>query len=111
VLAGLNERRREMAVLRAVGARPMHVFLLMLCEGLGLALAGSAAGFAVVQLASLSFAPALLAHFGLTIDIIAPGPEEWQLLAAVAGAGLLVSMIPGWRAYRLSLADGLSPKV
>jgi putative ABC transport system permease protein len=111
VLAGLNERRREMAVLRAVGARPMHVFLLMLCEGLGLALAGSAAGFAVVQLASLSFAPALLAHFGLTIDIIAPGPEEWQLLVAVAGAGLLVSIVPGWRAYRLSLTDGLSPKV
>ncbi|MDQ2819729.1 MAG: ABC transporter permease [Pseudomonadota bacterium] len=111
VLAGLNERRREMAVLRAVGASPRHVFLLMLCEGLGLSLAGSAAGFVVVQLASFGLAPALLARFELTIDIATPGPEEWLLLMAVVGAGLCVSILPGWRAYRLSLADGLSPKV
>jgi putative ABC transport system permease protein len=111
VLAGLNERRREMAVLRAVGAGPSHIFLLTLCEGLGVTLAGSAAGWAAVQLAAWSIAPALLAHFGLARDIAAPGPAEWLLLAAVIAAGLVVSIVPGWRACRLSLADGLAPKI
>jgi len=110
VLAGLNERRREMAVLRAVGANPSHIFLLMLCEGLGVTLAGSAAGWAAVQLAAWSIAPALLAHFGLARDIAAPGPTEWLLLAAVMAAGLFVSIVPGWRACRLSLANGLAPR-
>ena len=32
------------------------------------------------------------------------------LLAAVLAAGFLASLVPGWRAYRLSLADGLSPR-
>jgi putative ABC transport system permease protein len=34
LLAGLNERRREMAVLRSVGARPAHVFLLLCIESI-----------------------------------------------------------------------------
>jgi putative ABC transport system permease protein len=111
VLASLHARRREMAVLRAVGASPGHIFMLMLAEGLGLCLAGSAAGWAIVQLAATGVAPALLARFGLVLEIAAPGPGEWLLLATIMGAGLAVSLIPGWRAYRLSLADGLSPKV
>ena len=110
VLAGLNERRREMAILRAVGASPRHVFMLMLCEGAGLTLAGSAAGFAIVQLAAYGLAPALLARFGLTVDTLTPGPGEALLLAGVMLAGLAASAIPGWRAYRLSLADGLAPR-
>jgi putative ABC transport system permease protein len=109
LLAGLNERRREMAVLRAVGASPGHVFQLMLCEGLGLTLAGCAAGWSMVQLAALWLAPALLAHAGVMLDMALPGPGEWLLLASIMGAGLAASMLPGWRAYRLSLADGLSP--
>jgi putative ABC transport system permease protein len=35
---------------------------------------------------------------------------QWALLGAVVLAGMLASLVPGWRAYRLSLADGLSPR-
>jgi putative ABC transport system permease protein len=42
---------------------------------------------------------------------LAPGQAEWQLMAAVLAGGLLASLVPGWRAYRLSLADGLSPRI
>lgn len=111
VLAGLNERRRELAILRAVGARPLHIFLLLVCEGAGLTLAGAAGGFILVQLAAVGLAPWALAHWGLAFDMARPGVSELSLLAAVASAGLVASVIPGWRAYRLSLGDGLLPRI
>ena len=110
VLAGLNERRRELAILRAVGARPLHIFLLLVCEGGALVLIGAAGGVILVQLAALGLAPWALAQWGLVFDLSRPGTGELSLLAAVTGAGLLASVIPGWRAYRLSLGDGLAPR-
>ena len=110
-LAGLGERRRELAILRAVGARPWQIFLLLVCEGLGLAIAGAAGGFALVEVASFALAPLALANWGLAIYASAPGLGEAWLLAAVVGAGLTASVVPGVRAYRLSLIDGLAPKV
>ena len=46
ILTSLNERRREMAILRAVGARPWHVLLLMVSESALLAVCGVLAGMA-----------------------------------------------------------------
>jgi len=46
ILASLNERRREMAILRAVGARPQQIFLLMISEAGILALSGALLGVA-----------------------------------------------------------------
>jgi putative ABC transport system permease protein len=40
-----------------------------------------------------------------------PGADDLALVAAVFAGGVLASLAPGWRAYRLSLVDGLSPKV
>ena len=45
------------------------------------------------------------------VKYMAPGQAEWQLMGAVLAGGLLASLVPGWRAYRLSLADGLSPRI
>jgi putative ABC transport system permease protein len=50
------------------------------------------------------------AQFGIGLKLSTPSATEWALLASVLVAGLLASLIPGLRAYRLSLADGLSPR-
>ena len=110
VLAGLNERRRELAVLRAVGAAPRHVLLMLAAEGALVTLTGVVLGVAAVGLAIVSLAPWLQAAYGITLTLSAPGAAQWGLLAAVLAAGFLASLVPGWRAYRLSLADGLSPR-
>jgi putative ABC transport system permease protein len=47
---------------------------------------------------------------GITLQAGAPTAAQWGLFAAVLAAGILASLVPGWRAYRLSLADGLSPR-
>ena len=110
VLAGLNERRRELAVLRAVGAAPRHVLWMLAAEGLMVTLLGMALGVAAVVLAIAGAAPLLQAHFGIGLTLAPPDATQWALLGGVLAAGFLASLVPGWRAYRLSLADGLSPR-
>ena len=111
VLAGLNERRRELAVLRAVGAAPRHVLLMLAAEGALITLLGAALGVAAVALAIAVAAPWVQSQFGVALTLSAPGATQWALLGAVLAAGFLASLVPGWQAYRLSLADGLSPRV
>ena len=110
VLAGLNERRRELAVLRAVGAGPRHVLWLLAAEGALVTLAGALLGAVAAAVAVLLAGPWLQQRFGITLLPAAPTAAQWGLFAAVLVAGMLASLVPGWRAYRLSLADGLSPR-
>ncbi len=110
VLAGLNERRRELAVLRAVGAGPRQVLVLLAFEGALVTLAGALLGAAAAAVAVVGAGPWIQQRFGITLLAGAPTAEQWGLLLAVLAAGMLASLVPGWRAYRLSLADGLSPR-
>jgi putative ABC transport system permease protein len=111
LLTSLNERRREMAILRSVGARPGHVFALIMGEAGFLTLLGVFLGMALLYLLLLAGQPIIESRFGIFIEIGALSPYEWILLSAVVGAGFLVGSIPSYRAYRLSLADGLSVRV
>jgi len=111
LLTSLNERRREMAILRSVGARPGHVFALIMGEAGALTLLGVLFGLSLLYLLLLAGQPIIESRFGLFIAIGGLSPYEWSLLGAVVAAGFLVGSIPSYRAYRLSLADGLSVRV
>jgi putative ABC transport system permease protein len=110
ILAGLNERRRELAVLRAAGASPRHVLLLLAAEGILVTLAGTVAGIAATVIVIASAGPLVRERFGVDLGLQPPTASQWMLVGAIVVAGLLASLVPGWRAYRLSLADGLSPR-
>ena len=111
VLAGLNERRRELAVLRAVGAGPRHVLALLAAEGAMVTGLGALLGAAAAALAVVLAGPWVQQRFGIALQATAPTVEQWALFGAVLLAGMLASLVPGLRAYRLSLADGLSPRL
>ncbi len=108
ILSGLNERRREMAILRAVGARPRAIVGLLMAEALLLSLAGVAAGLALLYAGLLVARAWIDARYGLYLDITAPTLREWSILAGIVAAGVLVSALPAARAYRMSLADGMT---
>jgi putative ABC transport system permease protein len=111
VMASLNERRRELAVLRAVGASLRHVLALLALEGAMVTLLGVLIGAVLAVLGIALLSPWLQAHFGLALTLSEPTLNEWTLVGGLLAAGWLASMMPGVRAYRLSLADGLSPRI
>jgi putative ABC transport system permease protein len=111
VMAGLNERRRELAVLRAVGAGLRHVLALLALEGAMVTLLGVAFGVVMAVLGIALLAPWLQSQFGLTLSLSEPTLNEWLLMGSLLVAGWFASLLPGIRAYRLSLADGLSPRI
>jgi putative ABC transport system permease protein len=111
LLTSLNERRREMAILRSVGARPGHVFALIMGEAGFLTLLGIALGLGLLYLLLLGAQPLIEGLYGIFIDIGGPSSYELLLLGALVLAGIVVGSIPAYRAYRYSLADGLSIRV
>lgn len=110
LLVSLNERRREMSVLRSVGARPGHVFALLLSEAAMLAFLGALSGLLLVQFGILAIRPFALSEFGIQLSV---GLRAFDLyvLAGILGIAVVVSIIPAWRAYRNSLADGLTVRL
>ncbi len=108
ILTSLNERRREMAILRSVGARPWHIASLLILEAFSLALCGIVAGVALLYAGIAAAQGYVQANYGLYLPLSAPTAYEWSLLGIILGAALVMGAIPAWRAYRQSLADGLS---
>ncbi len=109
--SSLEARRREMAVLRAVGARPSMIVSLLVLESGLLTLVGCALGVGLT-LGGFALAQGVIeSNTGVHIAVQAPGALEWIYIGVVLAAGVLVGMVPAWRAYRSSLADGLSPRL
>ena len=111
VWAGLGERRRELAILRSVGAGRRHIVALLALEGLLLSLAGALLGYGLLGLAAQAAAGWTQSELGLTLPAWGTPARELKLLASVLLAGLCASLLPAWRAARLTLSDGLMPRL
>ena len=107
LMASLNERRREMAILRSVGARPHHVFSLFVLEAGFVSVLGAVLGVALLYAGMATVLPAIETRYGLFIAINPLSVNEWLYLGAVVGAGILAGMAPAIAAVRMSLADGM----
>jgi putative ABC transport system permease protein len=97
-----------MAILRSVGARPSTILGLLVTEAGLLTLAGVALGVTLLYVSLALLRPWVDATYGLNLDIAAPTQREWLMLAAIVAAGFLAGLLPAMRAYRLSLADGMT---
>ena len=111
ILTSLNERRREMSILRATGARPGHIFALLIAESTFLGLIGAILGALLIQLILLIAAPILTAQYGIALMGTGPGLVDLYTIGAVTLAALILGIWPAVTALRRSLADGLTVKV
>jgi putative ABC transport system permease protein len=104
----LEDRRYDLAILRALGASRRKVAAVLLLESFALTLAGTAAGIALAHAAALGI--------GLVVPEAAPlaaaarrwVPEEWAVVALALGAGILAALWPAWRAMRVDVAATLA---
>lgn len=111
LMTSLNERRREMAILRSVGARPLHVFSLIVGESAMLTLSGVAAGVGLLYIMLAVSQPLILSACGIFIAIRGLSPYELLLVGIVCLSGFSIGVIPAYRIYRYSLADGLTIRI
>ncbi len=108
LLSSLNERRREMAVLRAIGARPFHIFALLISEAKLLAFVGAVLGAALVQVGVALLGPITEARVGLTLPAAPPSWRDGAVIIGVTAAAALLAVAPAWRATRNAVNDGLT---
>ena len=108
LLTSLAERRREMAVLRSMGAGPGMVFGLLVTEAVILAGTAAIAGVAAIHVGMFAARPLVLERFGLYLAPGLPGWFDGLVVVVVTVAAGVIAVLPAWRAYRFSLADGLS---
>lgn len=111
LLTSLQERRREMAILRAMGARPKHVFALLISEASVLTFVGITTGVITLYALLAVIGPIIQQHYGINIALNGISHHEWLLLGLVQTAGLVIGFIPAFRAYKQSLSDGMTIRI
>ncbi|KAG1536520.1 hypothetical protein G6F50_015043 [Rhizopus delemar] len=109
LVSTLQERRREMAVLRAIGARPGYIAALLVVEAVATSALACVLALAALAVASLAGRAWALASFGLSITHVWPGARELAGIGGVLVISAVAGLVPALLAYRRTLADGLSP--
>lgn len=105
----MSERRREIAILRALGARRRTIFGAVVLESAGIAAIGAVLGFLVYALVLAAASAILRTQTGVVLD-----PLAWHPVLALAPAGIvllgaLTGIVPALKAYRTEVADHLTP--
>jgi len=102
-------RRREFSVLRALGASPLHITRFILLEALLVGGVGMALGWLFMIVAIAVGGDWLTDLVGVRMQLRAPDAQGWAALGSVVALMVVASLVPAWRAFRLSLHDGLYP--
>lgn len=111
ILTALSQRRREIAILRSLGASPPLIFALFALDALLLAVIGCLLGVVALFALSVGAGGYLTAEFGLFLPLSLLAPGDVTILAVILGAAIVLGLIPALLAYRRALADGLSMRV
>jgi putative ABC transport system permease protein len=106
----LDQRQREMAILRSVGVSAKEITLLLLVEATILSIIGTLLGLILQYFILFSIGPIIEAQYSLLIPIAAPSARELVIVGGFAILGSLFGLVPAIKAYRNSLAHGLQVK-
>lgn len=104
----LEERRYDLAIMRALGARPRKLMALLLFEGMLLALIGAALGLLVGHVLTEVLGYALKHANQPEVTGWVWSMSELWLVAVALGVGVVAALVPAWRAYRTDIAGTLA---
>lgn len=103
----MSDRRKEIGIMRALGAGRMHVFGIILGESTLLCLGGGLLGWLVGHGLAIAAAPWVIQQIGLLIDPWTLNKWESILFPVLIGLATLVGFLPAMTAYRTNVADAL----
>lgn len=105
----INERRREFAILRALGARRATLFAVIVLEGAAIALLGALGGFLVYGGLLAGAGAVVYSQTGVVLNAWQGDPTLWLTPFAIVAIGALAGLLPAWKAYRTDVAEHLAP--
>jgi len=108
LLASLAGRRREMAILRAVGAKPRDLLTMLTMETALTSLGGAVLGLAFAYGSLFLLGPWLRSSYGLVLEGTGPGMFDLAVVGAIVLISIIAGLIPGLAAYRQGLNEDLS---
>tara|TARA_Y100001934_G_scaffold5644_1_gene7706 strand:- start:1810 stop:2571 length:762 start_codon:yes stop_codon:yes gene_type:complete len=111
IYTSLDARRREMAILRALGAGPRRIVSLLVLEAGTLSIIGALLGVAFVYVGLAALQPWLEGQFGLQVPIQALDGMQLMYIGTVIALGFVAGLVPALKAYRTALHDGLSVRI
>jgi putative ABC transport system permease protein len=106
----MHSRRRDLAILRALGARRRTIFAAIILESATIAALGMLLGFVVYAAILGSAAAVIRSQTGVVLD---PWQPAWVWVWAPASMillGALAGVAPALKAYRTDVAGGLVPE-
>jgi len=105
----MSARRRDLAILRALGAKRRTIFGAVLAEAACIGAVGAAAGFAVYFGLFAGVANIIRAQTGVVLDLGAKHPVLWICPLAMTALCALGGVVPALKAYRTPVAETLAP--
>ena len=103
------QRKRDLAIMRALGASAWEIVGSVLIEAFLVTMLGIVAGWVLGNLVCGGVSLYLTKHYGLTISLFGiPTPEELGAFATVALVGILAGIVPAWQAYKTDVARDLA---
>ena len=109
LLVSLENRRRELAIFRAIGAKPYQLLRLVLFEALFISIIGIALGWLLLQMVILFSADYFRTSWGVVTTIGLPSANDLLSLLLLVIVVVLCACIPAIKAYRMVLNEELNP--
>jgi putative ABC transport system permease protein len=104
----MNDRRRDIAVMRALGARRQTVTMIIICESFLISIIGAIAGWVFAHLAIVLYSGQIEAQTGVQIGFLTTSSYEWAIFPLVLVLALMAALLPAWSAYRTDVGSNLS---
>jgi len=109
-IAGLSSRRREMAILRSVGASPVNIVSLLLVESIIISIVSCILGYILMVVIFSLGKDYLQNNYGIFIDSFSIKNYDLQIVITIVFAALIATIVPAIQIYKNTVRDGLSVK-
>ena len=102
------ERSRDVAIMRALGARRGHVLMIVLVEAILLAVGGGLIGWVLGHLLVAAIGPLVTTNAGVSATVFSASPAELLLVPFLVVLAIAAALVPALAAYRTDVARWLS---